>query len=246
MSSLRRAVVGPVIVAAVAAGLVLLSGQAPAQPEGKGAKKGFDGKKGFEKKGFEKKDGGKGGPGFGKKDGPGGDAVRVLESELRKLREMDEDLEAKLHQLRGGQHPGQPHPPGGPGMHGFGMGGPGHMGGGMHGPGGPGMHGFGMWGGMHGGPMGGFGHPNFERMSTDQLRQLIGHLQHVLDQKTREQAPQPRTAERGRETRPESARPGARTEGRTEGRQGPSQDDIMRRLDQLSRELDEIRRAIRK
>jgi hypothetical protein len=260
MSRLRRVVVGPVIVAAVAAGLVLLSGQSPAQQPGdKGfeKKKEFEKKKGFEgKKGFEKKGSGKGerGPGFEKKDGPGGgEAVRVLEAELRKLREVEADLEAKLHQLRGdqdvrrpgpetrgpdGRGPGGFGPPGGMGGRGpgFGMGGPGGRGFGMGGPG----------GGGRGGPMGGPGHPNFEQMSPDQLSQVIGHLQQILEQKTRQQAPQPRTVERGREARPEGQRPGGRTEGRGEDRRGPSQDDVMRRLDQLSRELDEIRRAIRK
>lgn len=227
MSRVCRLAVGSALAVAVATALVAFAEPAAAQPgqeKGKGKGKGKDFEKGFEKKAEPGRD----------------EVVRALEAELTKMKTMQEEIEAKLKQLKAAQ---QPNPPTGPG--GFGPGG----GRGFSGPGGG--FGFGPGGGFgfdRGGPggargpggMGPGGNPPVEGivraasgMSPEQLRELIGALDKLRAEKERASAPAPRPKEGP--GRPDS-RPGAG---------GPSQEDILRKLDQLSREIEEIRRAVR-
>jgi hypothetical protein len=80
-------------------------------------------------------------------------------------------------------------------------------------------------------------------LSADQLKDIIGELERVRAEKIRAEAPPPRPMDRpGRGG--SDARPGERAPG---GRAAPSQnDEILRRLDRLSQELDEIRRSIKR
>jgi len=229
---MTRMFVAPFLTVAVAAGLVTLSAPAIAQPPGKGF-----------------------GKDFGKKDGPDrggqGDAVRTLESELAKLKALEADLEAKLKQLKGpAPKHDAPHGAGGlvrpggfgpPGPGGFGP--PGSFGG--RGPGGPGEHARGHE------PKGGPHHRMSgavqgvvraaSNLSPQQLKEVISALEHLQAQKHRAEAPAPRSADRP------SFRPEGRPEARPAGRSGASSNDqILERLDRLARELDEIRRAVRK
>lgn len=252
MSRACRFAVGAALAAAVAAGLVASADPAGAQPPGfaKGfdkGKGGFDkgfekkgpGKKEFDKKDFDKKDFDKKGP---DRERGGPDAVRALEAELAKLRAAEGEIEAKLRQLKGEPKKGPAGGPGGrPGMGGFG--GP---------PGGFGRGGPGMPGGPDGGPgrggMGGAGGPPgmvqglvraANALSPEQLRELIGELERLRAEKQRTAAPAPWPKDRP-EGRPAA---GSRPEPRSGG---PSQDEILRKLDQLSREIEEIRRSIRR
>jgi hypothetical protein len=72
-------------------------------------------------------------------------------------------------------------------------------------------------------------------MSPEQLRELIGNLQRALEAKTRGE---PRDRGDGR-AEPE------RREG-PERRAAPERDDVLRRLDQLTKEVEELRRMMRK
>jgi hypothetical protein len=240
-------VIGAAIVAAVATGMVVFSDPAVAQPPG--------GKGGFEKGGFDKKDG----PGKRDQTATPGDPVKTLEAELAKLKAAEADLEAKLHHLKTPPvPPAPPAPPAGPPGGGPGFGPPGGFGpGGFGPPGGFGRGGQGVGpggGGFGRGPGGGgfgfggnrgFGGPGgpsrgeeaiarmASEMSAAQLKEVIETLVRLHAEKVRAEAPPPRPkdGERSRtETRP-SANP---------------QEEILKRLDQLSKELDEIRRAIRK
>ncbi|MBA4189482.1 MAG: hypothetical protein C0467_15950 [Planctomycetaceae bacterium] len=236
-----RIFVAPLVAIAVATSLVAFADPAVAQP-GKGFEKG----KG---KGFDK-----GGPG-------GGDAVKTLEAELAKLKSLEADLESKLKQLKGPA----PKQPAGPGPGGFGR--PGGFG-----P--PAMGGFGPpmpfgWGkekekdrgpGSFG-PPGGWGERGGSKgafpgavqgvvraasgLSAEQLKEVIAALQKLQSEKQRAAAPTPRSSERPG-YRPEGGRPEGRPAPKTESRPSVSNAQILERLDRLARELDEIRRAVRK
>lgn len=239
MSLARRFAVGSAVFATVAA-LIAFADPALAQPPGKG-KGGFDKDKGgFEKKGPEKKE-------FEKKIEPGpGDAVRTLESELQKLKAIEADLEAKLRQLRAAQPaPKGPAPtPTQPGL-------PGGFGRGGFGPGQPGMPGgFGGFGGFGGG-RGGMGSPvegivrAANGLPVEQIRELIGALDKLRAEKERA-APAPRPMERpGARPNPQPEPRPTPTPGQRPGG-GASNEEILRKLEQLTREIEEIRRAIRK
>lgn len=238
MSRVCRFAVGGALTAAVAVALAAFADPVLAQ-QGKGKGGGFE-KKGFEKKEFDKKEGER--KEFDRKDrerkdvekkevekkgpdrGGSGEALRALEAELARLKEREADLEARLRQLRDAQKgpPAGPRgfgPGGMPGMGGFGRGGPGGFGPGMPG-------GFGRGGA--GGPVEGITRAA-GNLSVEQLREVIGALDKLRAEKERAAAPAPRPKER-----PEG-RPG-----------GASQDEILRKLDQLTREIEEIRRAIRR
>ena len=204
MSRLSRLVIGPALVVAFAAGIVVVSETVSAQPPGFG--RGFDKEKDRD---FEKGDKGKGkDKGFEKGDKERkaeptpADPVKTLEAKLKRAKEAAARPTAPAEFPRGG--PG--------GMGGFG-GFPGGGAGGGRGGSGPG--GFGG-----GGPGGGFG-GSFDRMTVEQIKELMGQLQKALDEKLKALAP-PRV-------------PGAN-----------SQDEVLKRLDKLSKELEEIRKSIRR
>jgi hypothetical protein len=74
----------------------------------------------------------------------------------------------------------------------------------------------------------------YEQMSAEQLKDLIAKLQGLLEEKTRN---------------PEKVKPGSTAKVKPGGEKKPgagSQDEIMKRLDQLSKEIEELRRAIKK
>ena len=195
---------------AVAALLFAGAGIALAQPPGPGG----GGRGGVEKKDFPRKEG----------ERPPAEA---LERELQQLRTRISEVEAQLKQSREGganrEEPkregprgggvgsptargpgaaGNPFAPGraagGPGDNPLvrGAGGPGGFGGGIMGPGGPG------------------GDP-FDRMSAEQIKQMIGRLQSALEAKNR-----------------------------TEPKQ--NQEDVMKRLERIQKELEDIRRSLGK
>ena len=98
------------------------------------------------------------------------------------------------------------------------------------GPMGPG--GFGGTGGFGpgnpGSPFGGGGRPGdaaLEAMSAEQIKATIARLQMILDKKATETARKP---------------------GGGPDRPGASQEEILKRLDRLTQEIDEIRRSIKK
>jgi hypothetical protein len=136
----------------------------------------------------------------GKPDPAVADQVRAIEEKLAKLKEAEAELTAKLRELKGG-----PAKPGGPGDFGFRFGGPG----------------MGNWDFR-----GGFG-PGFpfDRMDTDQLKDLMGALQKALDAK---------------------AKAGAGKDPVKPAEPAANQDEVLKRLDQLSKELDELRRSIKR
>jgi hypothetical protein len=254
-----RKLVAPVMAVAVAAGLVVFADPAIAQPPGFGGK----GKGGFDK--------GKGSD----KGGPGGDAVRTLEAELARLKALETEVESKLKQLKsgpggkggfepkgpppkgkgefepkgpppkGGFEPKGPMGPGGfgpPGGFGWGRGGFGPMGHGGFGP-----H-QGGWGEHARGPEshGGSSHGSSQavhgivraasHLSSAQLKELIGALHKLEAEKSRAAAPAPRTFER----------PAPRSELRPTPSGRSSNDQILERLDRMAREIEEIRRSLRK
>ncbi|VTU02465.1 unnamed protein product [Gemmataceae bacterium] len=259
-----RMLVAPMMSVAVAAGLVSFAGPAVAQPPGKG--KGFDKKDWFEKKdGFEK-------GGFGKKDGfekkgperGSGDPLRALEADLAKLKSLEADLEAKLKQLKSPARAPEPKAKDGPrGPGGFGPGGfgpPGGFGRGGFGPGGFGPPGMSRGEPSRGTPGSGRGAASgavqgvvraASGLSAAQLKEVIKALEKLESEKLRaERSPsRPERPSFAPPSRPEpkaGPRPEGRPAPRTEGRPGSSNDQILERLDRLARELDEIRRAVRK
>ncbi|MBA4064997.1 MAG: hypothetical protein C0501_15050 [Isosphaera sp.] len=145
----------------------------------------------------------------GKPDPAVADQVRAIEEKLARLKEAEADLTAKLRELKGG-----PAKPGGPG--GFG---PGDFGFRF---GGPGMGNWDFRGGF--GP----GFP-FDRMDTDQLKDLMGALQKALDAKAKAGA--------GKDPVKDPVKP---------AKPAANQDEVLKRLDQLSKELDELRRSIKR
>ena len=228
--------------AAVAAGLLLSAAPALAQDRGREPEK--------------------------KPEGSPVDALKRLEVELQRMKAMEAELHEKMKFLReaaekaaqagnplgGGERGG-----GGFGGFGGGFGQPGGFGGGGRGGfGGGGPGGFGGFGG-------GIGGLPVERMSAEQVKELIGQLQKVLEEKTR--------GEKGRgekvgekpgvkpDTKPgekpgvrfiekpgtkpvekpgEKVKPGAEKPGAV------SQDEVLKRLDKLAHEIEEIKKSIKK
>jgi hypothetical protein len=173
-----------------------------------------------------------------------GDPLQSMEAELQRLRARTAEVEEKLAQLRKERAkkaeapmPREKGPdvyrpfgsgtgaPGGlGGSFGSGGGGPGRPGrpGGAFGPGGMGFPEFG----------GGFRGPDpFSQMSADQLRTMIDRLQKALDAKTR------KADERGHSDRPKE---------QPRNREGASNEDVLRRLEEINRELEAIRRSLKR
>ncbi|HSQ55474.1 MAG TPA: hypothetical protein VLM40_06990 [Gemmata sp.] len=251
MSRVTRLVIGPVAVGILAATVVASAEPAGAQErygqEFKKDKSFFKGK-GFPKeKGFQDERDRDAAPQTDRREPA--DALRRLEAELDRMRRMQAEMQEQLRDLResmrggergreAGRGPGDRGPMGDAGPRGpMREGGPrgGAMGGGMMmrggAMGGGGMGGFGP-GGMMGGAGPGFGPAAFERMSPAQLKQLISQLQRVLEEKTR--------GDRGDV---ESRKTGARSE---KSQRAIPQDDVKKRIEQLSKELEELRRSIKK
>lgn len=97
----------------------------------------------------------------------------------------------------------------------------------------------------------------YEKMSPQQIKELIGKLQRILDEKTRHADHQKRSEIEEKEALRDIEREGRRKveiERRVEIRPGTlkvnpaqvSQEEILKRLDRLSKEVEELRRAIRK
>ena len=97
----------------------------------------------------------------------------------------------------------------------------------------------------------------YEKMSPQQIKELIGKLQRILDEKTRHADHQKRSEIEDREAQRDIEKEGRRKieiERRVEIRPGTikanpgqvSQEEILKRLDRLSKEVEELRRAIRK
>jgi len=188
-----------------------------------------------------------------------GNPAQALERQLQELRARTAEVEAQLAKLRGGEsgpregrpggeggpREGRPMPPGGPmgpGRPGFapGAGGPGP--GGPMGPGG----GFAFGRGGSGFP-GGLGNLPVESMSAEQIKQLIGRLQQALEAKTREGDQPKKPGAEARKPGDQPKKPGADQPKKPEGDKGArSQEEILRRLDQINKELDEIRRSLKK
>jgi uncharacterized protein (UPF0335 family) len=77
-------------------------------------------------------------------------------------------------------------------------------------------------------------------LSAAQLKEVISALEKLQAEKLRAEAPAPRSAERP------SFRPESRPTPPSGRPSASSNDQILERLDRLARELDEIRRAVRK
>jgi hypothetical protein len=215
-----RRLTGAVVLTLVSAGAIVLTSSALAQPPGD-KDKGFGKEKGFEKaKGFDKDKRDRFEPKReqpDRGDGQPKEMIQRLERELDELRARQAEIENRLRQLRDPERR-----PMGPPM---GWMGP------MMGPFGGGFGPGGRFGGPFGGgfaPGGGFGEARFpplaemrfQEMRPDQIKELMNQLARILEEKTR--------GDRGPEKR------------------GPAPDEILKRLDQLSREVDELRRAIKK
>ena len=145
--------------------------------------------------------------------------AEALERELERLRARIAEVEGQLKNSRGpggGDRKEEPRREGQPNPRGPGS------------PGGPGFP-FGRGGfGAPGGP--GFGAPGdigpgmnlpLERMNAEQIKQLIGRLQQALEAKSRGEQPK----------KPEGAKGG---------------EDVMKRLERIQKELEEIRRSLGK
>ncbi len=81
----------------------------------------------------------------------------------------------------------------------------------------------------------------FEKMSAQELKDLINKLQNVLDDKTRGDKPTKPTGDKP--TKPTGDKTTKPTGDKTEA---SGQDAILQRLDKLTREIDEIRKSIKK
>jgi hypothetical protein len=204
---------------AIAAGVLLSAAPALAQPPGPK----------FPDRGSDKK------PEVG---GPA-DAIKQLQAELERMKAMEAEIQAKMKQLQEAAKAAQ-------GANPFGGGG---FGGGF----GPGFGGFG--GGNRGGGGGfggGFGGLPIERMSAEQIKELIGQLQKVLEEKTRgEKVGEKPGTKPGDKVGGKPAKPGEKPgkPGVKPGAEKPgaaSQDEILKRLDKLTAEVEELKRSIKK
>lgn len=94
--------------------------------------------------------------------------------------------------------------------------------------------------------------PPFEKLSPEQLKGLIAHLQNLLAEKTKAGATEkPAAPDKGGKPQFTEKKPGAPEKpGKpqfTEKKPGAaSQDEILKRLDRLSAEIDDIRRSLKK
>jgi hypothetical protein len=239
MRRVSRIVVAVVLLVA-SVGMLQVASSVWAQPpgfdKGKGVDKDFE--KGFDKgKGFEK------GKGVDRQTDksrtpPPTDPVKSLEADLEKLKALEADILAQLKKLKEAPAAPAPAPVAGPDRRGPGDFGPGGRGPGGFGPGGFGFRGPGGPGGEGGMPRGmtwlaqGIARA-FQSMTADQLKEVIGELEKLRVEKLRAAAPTPRPMER-------SGRP----EGRPEP--GSQNEEILKRLDRLSQELDDIRKSLKR
>jgi hypothetical protein len=231
MVKLSRAAVAAVLFA----GAGVAVAQQPGGPGGPGGRPGFEKKK----DGPPRKDGDR--PGFEtKKDGPPRkdgerkeadrkDAPRppeALERELQMLRARISEVEAQLKKSREGDRKSEEPKRDGPRGTGSST---------ARGPGSPGTPGGSRFPFDRGGPgpfagspgLGGFGGPGpntLDKMSTEQIKEMIARLQKVLEAKTRGDQPKKPGGDRGT----------------------PSNAEVLRRLEQINRELAEIRRSLGK
>jgi hypothetical protein len=242
MRRLSRIVVAVVLLVA-SVGMLQVASSVWAQPPGFDKGKGFDKdfEKGFDKgKGFEKGKGVDRQTDKSRTPPSTTDPVKSLEDDLAKLKALEADILAQLKKLKEAPAAPAPAPVAGPDRRGPGGFGPGNGGPGGFGPGGFGPGGFGFRG-----PGGEGGMPRgmpwlaqgitraFQSMSADQLKEVIGELEKLRVEKLRAAAPTPRPMER-------SGRP----EGRPEP--GSQNDEILKRLDRLSQELDDIRKSLKR
>jgi hypothetical protein len=172
-----------------------------------------------------------------------GGSVEEIEAQLAKLRAITKSLEAKLASAKQQAKPaakGEKGKHDGEGRHGFGRrGGPhhgfGHRGGAHHGfghRGGP-MHGFGHRGGW-GGPMHGFAH-------RGPMHGPWGHMRGKGEEKGSK-------GEAGPKGKPGHKTP-ADLKGTTRGKEAPkggASSGLEKKLDQLQRDLEEIRRELKR
>jgi hypothetical protein len=273
MSLVSRKVFGPVLAAAVVTGLVAFGNPALAQPPGKGKDfgKGFV-KKDFDKKGPDR--GGPGADAARSLEAELA-RVKALEAEIEaRLRQLKSPAPAPKGPKEPAPAPKGPEAargpegrgPGGFGPPAFGGFGPGRGHGMPGGFGPPAFGGFGPGRG-HGMP-GGFGPggPPSEtgrgssrtaveavvqaasRLSGEQLREVIRALERLQHEKQHAAAPAPRGPQPPArpEARPEPPRPAPQAP-RAEGRSAASSNaQILEKLERLSREIDEIRRSIKR
>jgi hypothetical protein len=225
----------PFVLLLASAGLVAVAPAILAQPPEFDKGKGFDKDKKFDKdKGFEKK---KGFDRPAEKAPPSPsttDAVKSLEADLEKLKALEADIQAQLKRLKETPAAPTPVPPAAPDERGPGGRGPGGFGPGGFGFRGPG----GVGGGMPRGSLWlaqGISRA-FQSMTADQLKEVIAELEKLRLEKLRAVAPVPRPKE-GR-SEPEGSRAG--TPGKSES------DEILKRLDRLSQELEDIRKSLKR
>jgi hypothetical protein len=158
------------------------------------------------------------------------DALKQLQAELERMKAMEAELQAKMQQLKGAAAKAAAqggNPFGGD----RGLGGAGGFGGGNRGFGGGG---FGPGGGLP-----------IDRMSPDQIKELIGQLQKALEEKTRgdKVGEKAGTKPRGKPVEKPGVKPG-KLAGEKPG--AVSQDEILKRLDRLTAEVEELKRALKK
>ena len=239
MFHISRLIVVPVVLFAATA-LLTASSSILAQPPGfdKSKFKDFD-KAG---KGFDKAKGSDKVPEKAPAPTPVAvDPVKNLEADLAKLKALEADILAQLNKLK--QAPAAPEavpqpPAKGPGARGF-EGRPAFPGSGFRLPGfgPPAGFGLGRPGGFPGGPMHGQANVSqgiaraFHFMSADQLKDLIAELEKVRAEKLHAAAEAPQPRER-------PGRPGAPA--------APTNEEILRKLDRLSQEIDDLRKSLKK
>lgn len=247
MSRIWRCVVAPVGLLIASAALVSVAPSILAQPPGV---PGFE--KGKDKDKAKEKD-----KGIGKKDGKlrPAEQLKDLEADLAKLKTLEADLQSQIEKLKetstpptakesaaregrgkGDQFENRPGPRGFGGQD-------------RSGPPGRGGPPFGL-------ERGGFGPAGLERgrefqrfagpemahltgrmlsfMSAEQLKEVIEELEKLRAEKLRAAAPQPREKDQPRSR--EGARPSTPTQN----------EEILKRLDRLSREIDEVRNSLKK
>ena len=170
------------------------------------------------------------------------DALKQLQAELERMKAMEAELQAKMAHLKeaAAKAAAQGGNPFGGDRGGFG-GGFGRPGGGF-GEGGRGFGGFGPGSGLP-----------IDRMSAEQIKELIVQLQKALEEKTRGEKPgKPGGEKPGVKPSPEKpgTKPGEKPvkPGKPGGEKpgAVSQDEILKRLDRLTAEVEELKRALKK
>jgi hypothetical protein len=169
------------------------------------------------------------------------DALKQLEVELQRMKAMEAEIQAKMKQIKEAAEKAAAQ-----GANPFGGDRGGFGGGGRFGGGGGG---FGAGG--FGGGGGGFGGLPVERMTPEQIKELIGQLQKVLEEKTRgEKGDKGDKVGEKPGTKP-SEKPGVKPGEKfvKPGGEKPgavSNDEILKRLDKLAAEVEDIKRSLKK